>query len=69
MHLDDMAMDFGYWIQNYSKHPFLSQGMFWGANVIPPFGQGWNINKLARNDGYQDWSSIGNKAAMDDVKI
>ena len=65
----NMAMDFGYWIRNYSKHALLSQGMFLGAKCYPIFGQNWNINKLARNDGYRDWRSVGIKATIDIVKI
>ena len=30
-------LDFGYWNQNYLKHAFLSQGMFWGAKCYPNF--------------------------------
>jgi hypothetical protein len=33
----NMAMNFGYWIRNYSKHALLSQGMFWGAKCYPIF--------------------------------
>ena len=33
----NMAVDFGYWIRNYSKHALLSQGMFWGAKCYPIF--------------------------------
>ena len=53
MHLDDVAMDFGYRIRNYSKHAFLSQGMFWGANVIPHFGQSRNTKQI----GKEQWIS------------
>ena len=65
----NMVMDFGYWIHKYSKHALLLQGMFWGAKCYPIFGQNWNINKLARNYGYQDWRSVGIKARIDVVKI
>ena len=42
----ELAMDFEYRIRNYSKHAFLSQDMFWGANVIPLFGQSRNIKQI-----------------------
>ena len=38
-------------------------------DVIPFFGQNWNINKSARNYEYQDWRSVGIKATIDIVKI
>ena len=33
----NMAMYFGYWIRNYSKHALLSQDMLWGAKCYPIF--------------------------------
>ena len=49
-------MDFGYWNWSCSKHAFLQQGMFWGANVIPPFGtateqRNQQTRLLVRRDG------------------
>lgn len=37
--------------------------------VTPPFGQTRDINKLAKNEGYQDCRSIENKAVIDTVQI
>ena len=70
--LDGHGIGYGLWtldLETIQNTPSYHKACFGGQMLSRFLVKAGISNKSTRKDGYQDWSTIGNRAAMDNVKI